>query len=532
VGVKNKKRKVIPRHVDLSRQGRSYYSSAMDMARSSWQSGDPEFALDMLLHITEKFPKYEPAYRLMLGIFIEEEYVPEDIVWCLGQLKKIGRLKPADKIEYGIREFELSHFKKALPLLEKACQLSPPVLRQWGYEPQIIEIYARNCRTHLGRPSVEPVSAGTVSGAKPRQNRGTRDKMAGHSKVNGNIKKQMTKLSKLCEYVPHTSKTARLLELLEISKEKVLVFSRFTATLEEIAQRLSEAGVNFSMFQGNMSAADKDRAVGNFQNGTNVMLCSEIGGEGRNLQFCSTMVNFDLPWNPMKIEQRIGRIHRIGQTRPVHVYNLCAANTAEHHILDMLDRRINMFELIIGEMDLVLGQTKTEAEFEDRILDIYGQSKNDQDVTTAFESLGNELLAARQQYDKINPLANEKRRKLSALKDKYKLRLTLRPLALLLARLPVRRCDILVKRRKGQRQLSFVYNLLSRRFDPLACEACGEDTYTLGFCDGALHLLCAACLSEFTDRKKCPRCRGERPPSKIEGVIRRLGIEDSGRSGA
>ena len=225
--------------------------------------------------------------------------------------------------------------------------------------------------------------------------------------MDGNMKRLMTKLAKLCEWVPNTSKTARLLELLEISKKKVLVFSRFTATLEEIAQRLSESGISFSMFQGNMSAAEKDHAVGNFQNGNNVMLCSEIGGEGRNLQFCSTMVNFDLPWNPMKIEQRIGRIHRIGQTRPVHVYNLCATNTAEHHILDVLDRRINMFELVIGEVDLVLGQTKSETEFEDRILDIYGHSRNQQDITTAFERLGDELLAARQQYAKIKQLDSE-----------------------------------------------------------------------------------------------------------------------------
>jgi SNF2 family DNA or RNA helicase len=245
------------------------------------------------------------------------------------------------------------------------------------------------------------------AGSSPRAVRKTLLKMSEHSQIDGSMKRQMTRLAKLCEWVPNTSKTARLLELLEISKEKVLVFSRFTATLEEIAQRLSESGISFSMFKGNMSAAEKDRAVGNFQNGNNVMLCSEIGGEGRNLQFCSTMVNFDLPWNPMKIEQRIGRIHRIGQTRPVHVYNLCATNTAEHHILDVLDRRINMFELVIGEVDLVLGQTKSETEFEDRILDIYGQSQNDRDITNAFESLGDELLAARQQYDKIKRLDSE-----------------------------------------------------------------------------------------------------------------------------
>lgn len=245
------------------------------------------------------------------------------------------------------------------------------------------------------------------AGSSPRAVRKTLLKMAGHGAVDGDMKAQMKKLAKLCEYVPNTSKTARLLELLEVSKEKVLVFSRFTATLEELARRLSESGIRFTVFQGNMSAEEKDRAVQEFQDGTPVMLCSEIGGEGRNLQFCSTMVNYDLPWNPMKIEQRIGRIHRIGQTRPVHVYNLCAINTAEHHILDVLDRRINMFELVIGEVDLVLGQTRSEAEFEDRILNIYATSQSEEDVRQAFEDLGDELLAARQQYDKIKRLDSE-----------------------------------------------------------------------------------------------------------------------------
>jgi len=128
--------------------------------------------------------------------------------------------------------------------------------------------------------------------------------------------------------------------------------------------------------------------------------------------------------------------------------------------------------------------------------------------------------------EKMDQYAAEKSRKLSALKDKYSLRLALRPLALLLIRLPIRRFDILIKRRKGKRRLSLVYNLLSKGFDAMICDACGTDTYTLGFCDEALHLLCSACLSMVTNRKKCPRCHGKRPPSKIEGVLNRLGIEE------
>lgn len=242
------------------------------------------------------------------------------------------------------------------------------------------------------------------AGSSPGAVRKTLLKLSVNDRVDADLKKEMARLAGLCDYVPHTSKTTRLLELLKVSGEKVMVFSRFTATLEEIAKRLSEEKVGFSRFHGGMSARDKDQAVERFQNGTPVMLCSEIGGEGRNLQFCSTMVNFDLPWNPMKIEQRIGRIHRIGQTRPVHVYNLCAHKTAEHHILEVLDKRINLFELVIGEVDLVLGQTKNEAEFEERILDIYGKSQTHDDVATAFDRLGDELLAARNQYDKIKQL--------------------------------------------------------------------------------------------------------------------------------
>lgn len=242
------------------------------------------------------------------------------------------------------------------------------------------------------------------AGSSPMAVRNTLLKLAGHEDIEEDLRHTMGRLANLCRYVPTTSKISRLLDLLRVSKEKVLVFSRFTVTLEEISRRLAEEGVRFSVFQGNMSGQEKDRAVSAFEDGVPVMLCSEIGGEGRNLQFCATMVNYDLPWNPMKIEQRIGRIHRIGQTRPVHIYNLCATNTAEHRILEMLDRRINMFELVVGEVDLVLGQTKTEAEFEERILDIYGRSQDDGDVAEAFERLGEELLAARRQYDKIKRL--------------------------------------------------------------------------------------------------------------------------------
>ncbi len=143
-------------------------------------------------------------------------------------------------------------------------------------------------------------------------------------------------------------------------------------------------------------------------------------------------------------------------------------------------------------------------------------------------SLEGEALQIRR--EKQAQLSREESRKLSLLDEKYRLRVTIRPWALLLARLPVNYCELLVKRRKSERRIGAVYNLLSKRFEPLACEACGADSYKLGFCDRKLHLLCADCLSRCGGRglRDCPRCSGGRPPSRLAEVIERVDLEDKG----
>ena len=128
--------------------------------------------------------------------------------------------------------------------------------------------------------------------------------------------------------------------------------------------------------------------------------------------------------------------------------------------------------------------------------------------------------------EKQAQLSSEAARKQASLEEKYLVRLTLRPSALLLARLPVNRLTVLVKRRKGERRINVFYNLLSRRFDPLACAACGAATHELGFCDQELHLLCAACLGQSSGqgRRDCPRCQGKCPPANTKQVLERLGL--------
>ena len=92
------------------------------------------------------------------------------------------------------------------------------------------------------------------------------------------------------------------------------------------------------------------------------MVTTEAGGEGRNFQFAHVMVNYDLPWNPMVVEQRIGRLDRIGQKKDVFIYNLACAGTVEERVLHVLDERIGLFEESVGSLDPILGQVEKDLE--------------------------------------------------------------------------------------------------------------------------------------------------------------------------
>ncbi|MBU2689744.1 MAG: DEAD/DEAH box helicase family protein, partial [Candidatus Eisenbacteria bacterium] len=108
---------------------------------------------------------------------------------------------------------------------------------------------------------------------------------------------------------------------LQTTREKTIVFVSFRETLAFSAENLRRRGLEVILFHGGLSAREKEAAIDAFRDGGRTLLTTEVGGEGRNLQFCHRIVNFDLPWNPMRIEQRIGRIHRIGQEKEIEIVN-------------------------------------------------------------------------------------------------------------------------------------------------------------------------------------------------------------------
>ena len=143
---------------------------------------------------------------------------------------------------------------------------------------------------------------------------------------------------------------------------KVLVFTEFRETQRYLRELLSGRGWGINLFHGQLSADEKDHAVARFRDGggPQLLISTEAGGEGRNLQFCHLLVNYDLPWNPMRIEQRIGRLDRIGQEHVVSIFNFDVKDTIEQRILEVLEHRIGVFQETVGGLDPILGDTEQD----------------------------------------------------------------------------------------------------------------------------------------------------------------------------
>ena len=193
-------------------------------------------------------------------------------------------------------------------------------------------------------------------------------------------------------------KEAALIDLLRRNPdEKKLVFVHYRETLEHLAGLLAREGFAFARFEGALSGPAKDAAIAAFREQVPVLLCTESGGEGRNIQFCNTLINFDVPWNPMAIEQRIGRIDRIGQQREVFVFNLVTRGTLEEQILHLLDEKISMFELVVGEVGAILGGLDEDRDFADLMLDAWLRT-TEASRAEAFDALGRRLQGAREHH--------------------------------------------------------------------------------------------------------------------------------------
>jgi SNF2 family DNA or RNA helicase len=201
----------------------------------------------------------------------------------------------------------------------------------------------------------------------------------------------------------HT-KVRALVKLLKSLDDKAIVFTQFRASQEEIAKALTAEGISNQVFHGEQTWQEKEEALDRFRGPIQFLVSTETGGEGRNLQFAHIVVNYDLPWNPMRVEQRIGRVHRLGQTSDVSIFNLVARDTIESYVLEILEKKIRLFELVVGEVEEILGHWEPEGSFEDEVFKIWIESKDEEQRSKKYADFAARLAAARKRYQEEQEL--------------------------------------------------------------------------------------------------------------------------------
>jgi SNF2 family DNA or RNA helicase len=206
----------------------------------------------------------------------------------------------------------------------------------------------------------------------------------------------------LTEDIDVVTKEERLLDIVEEARERVemgrvIVFTQFRATQRELLDRLASEGYTVHAFHGGHSSPEKEKIVENFEEQGGVLVSTDSMSEGRNLQFCNMLVNLDLPWNPMRVEQRIGRIHRIGQKRNVYIFNMALKDTIEEYVLERLYHKIDLFQQSVGELSSILTRLEESGtSFEDEIFGRLVNADSEVDLENDFDDMAVDLREQRE----------------------------------------------------------------------------------------------------------------------------------------
>ena len=198
-------------------------------------------------------------------------------------------------------------------------------------------------------------------------------------------------LMEIANRIKLDTKTSDLVDVIKDDKDsKFLIFTEFHVTQDYLAKVLNENGFSVTLFNGKMNLIERLASVEQFRNETQIMISTSAGGEGLNFQFCHNVVNYDLPWNPMKVEQRVGRVHRIGQKNDVNIYNYAYENTIDAYILQLLYTKIKLFTMTIGHLDLLF-EDVTDEKTGVHFFKEYISAKNEQELKNNFSTVGENL---------------------------------------------------------------------------------------------------------------------------------------------
>ena len=178
----------------------------------------------------------------------------------------------------------------------------------------------------------------------------------------------------------------------QLETTRAVVFTQFRPTQDAIAESARDLDQPVHVVNGDLSSRQKDSVVADFREEGGILVATDSISEGRNMQFCNVLVNYDLPWNPMKVEQRIGRIDRIGQDREVHVFNMALEDTVEEHVIDKLYGKIDLFNQSVGGLrDILSRMEKSGKDFEREVFDRLRDADDRVELENNFEEMAVDL---------------------------------------------------------------------------------------------------------------------------------------------
>lgn len=185
--------------------------------------------------------------------------------------------------------------------------------------------------------------------------------------------------------------------------QKIIIFTEFVATQSYLQKLLTSKGYTVSILNGSMSIDERNDALREFREKTSIFISTDAGGEGLNLQFSNIIINYDLPWNPMKIEQRCGRADRIGQKRDVHIYNFIITDTVENRVREVLEEKLSVIlkEMGVDKYSDVLDSEVAECDFTDAYMNMIAKPYKLEESLKPIESEMKQQLKNSRQYKDI-----------------------------------------------------------------------------------------------------------------------------------
>ncbi|MEA5047786.1 MAG: DEAD/DEAH box helicase [Eubacteriales bacterium] len=185
--------------------------------------------------------------------------------------------------------------------------------------------------------------------------------------------------------------------------QKIIIFTEFVATQKYLQELLTNRGFSVTVLNGSMDIEERNEAMQEFKNSTSIFISTDAGGEGLNLQFANIIVNYDLPWNPMKIEQRCGRADRIGQQRDVHIYNFIVSDTVENRVREVLEEKLSVIlkEMGVDKYSDVLDSEVAECDFTEVYMRSVGHPGQVEKNTYPVEAEMKQQLANAKKYKDV-----------------------------------------------------------------------------------------------------------------------------------